>query len=105
MNLKTTLILAVLLAVGGLAWLLIPRSSDDVPSNTAQFLEKDLKPQDLTRIEIVRDGRKVVVDKAGDDWSLPGKWPVRPEEVKELVKNLTGLRTRFAPIALGEKPK
>jgi hypothetical protein len=107
MNLKTTLFLAVLVAVGGLAWLLIPSSApDEVSGPTVRFLEKELKPQELTRIEIARDGRKLVLDKtAGEDWSLPGKWPVRPDEVKELVKNLTELRTRFAPIALGEKPK
>src|SRR5437016_5625997 len=106
MNLKTTLILAVLLAVGALAWLLIPRpSSEDVSSPTVQFLEKELTPQELTRIEINHDSRRVALDKSGDDWSLPGKWPVRSQEVKELVNNLTGLRTRFTPIAIGDKPK
>src|SRR5438309_12046106 len=107
MNLKATIILAALVALGGLVWLLIPGSQTDVAAGpTLQFLEKELTPGAVKHIEIVRGDRKVVLDQSGpEEWSLPGKWPVRANEVKELVSNLTGLRSRFTPIALGEKPR
>ena len=64
-----------------------------------QFLTNELTAKDLSRIEIIRGERKVMLDQTGpDEWSLPGKWPVRPGEVKELVGTLTGLRTRFAHV-------
>ncbi len=69
------------------------------PVPTVEFLDKDLKPETLTRIEIGKG--KVVLEKSGPaDWSLPGKWPVRTDETKELVQTLTGLHTRFAPESL-----
>ena len=105
MNLKTTLVLAVLAAVGGLAWLVLRiLPARDAARPTVQFLEQDLKPENIKRIEITRGDRKVVLDHA-EEWSLPGKWPVRTSEVNELVKNLTGLHPRFVPIPVGEKPK
>ncbi len=106
MNLKTTLVLAVLVAVGALAWLLVPGSSTDVVAGpTIQFLEKDLKPETLTRIDIAHGDRRVELERTGSEWSLPGKWPVRPHEVNELVSELTGLRSRFTPIATSGKTK
>src|SRR5207253_9492810 len=99
MNLKTTLVLAVLVALGGLVWLLMPSApTEAVAGPTLRFLEKELTPGALKRIEIAGSNGKVVLEQTGaEDWSLPGKWPVRPSEVKELVRNLTELRSRFVP--------
>jgi hypothetical protein len=105
MNLKTTLFLGALVAVGGLVWLVLRSSpARDAAGPTVQFLEQDLKPENIKRIEITRGDRKVALEHA-EEWSLPGKWPVRASEVNELVKNLTGLHTRFVPIPVGDKPK
>src|SRR5207244_537710 len=39
---------------------------------------------------------------AGDTWVMPGNWPTRPTEVRQLVDLLSSLRSRFEPIPLGE---
>ncbi len=105
MNFKTTLILAVLVALGGIGWLIVRNlPHDDVAGPTTQFLTNDLKADALTRIEIERGGAKVILEQAGaDDWSLPGKWPVRAGEVKDLVQTLTDLHSRFASTPLTSK--
>ena len=101
MNLRTTIILAALVVVGGLAWFFFPGpAADEVTSPSLRFLEKDLRQGSITRIELHGSNRKVVLDRAGEEeWSLPGKWPVRTNEAKELERTLTELRSRFAPIA------
>lgn len=43
-----------------------------------------------------------VLEKTGDEWHLPGNWPVRPQETDQLLAVLTTLRTRFAPLPLTE---
>ena len=108
MNWKTTLALGVLAAAGaGLYWtgFKLPRDLDPVPpppalsdAGTRAFLD-GLRPEALTRIEIRRAaGDVVVLQRApGGAWSLPGGWPTRPLEVRALVEQLGGLRTRFAP--------
>jgi hypothetical protein len=102
MNLKTTFILAILVAVGAAAWLIwlaVPTRDSGGP--TAQFLDNDLKPANLTRVEIVRE---VVLERsAAGEWSLPGKWPVRADEALDLVTSLTQLHTRYASIPIRDK--
>jgi hypothetical protein len=106
MNLKTTIVLALLLGGGAAAWFLLGRSPAEKPSDTLTVLEKELKPAALTRIEIERGDRQVVLERArGGEWSLLGKWPVRKLEVDQLVNTLTTLRSRFEPIPLGTPPK
>src|SRR5437763_5106232 len=107
MNVKTTITLAALVVIGGIAMLFMRGpTKDDAGGPTVQFLTRELTPADLTRVEISRGDRKVTLEQSGpDEWTLPGKWPVRAAEVKDLVGTLTSLHTRFAPDALGDKPK
>ncbi|HYT88650.1 MAG TPA: DUF4340 domain-containing protein, partial [Gemmataceae bacterium] len=104
MNLKTTLVLTLLVAAGVLSWLfLLPRPGKRA-SDTLTLLEEQLTPAKLTSIEIKHGDRKVELSREGGEWSLPGKWPVRKAEVEALVGTLTSLRSRFEPIALGTPP-
>src|SRR5262245_32615806 len=105
MNLKTTLTLVILVAAGATAWFVIAaRQPEETPSPTLAFLETELTPANLTRIEIVRGDRRVLLERnPGQQWSLPGNWPVRKPEVEQLVNVLTGLRSRFVPVSLGEE--
>src|SRR3954465_6907060 len=98
MNLKTTILLLVLLALGGIGWVAVGLLNPVPPaSKTLRVLQKELRPEYLTRIEVVRGGRRVVLEKGADGWALPGKWPVRKTEVEQLVETLTTLHMRFAP--------
>ncbi|MBM3993693.1 MAG: DUF4340 domain-containing protein [Planctomycetes bacterium] len=42
-----------------------------------------------------------VLQKVGNEWKLPGNWPLRKLEAEAWLKALTSLRTRFAPAPLG----
>src|SRR5262245_13496011 len=102
MNLKTTIVLLALLLAGALGWVAVWLLNRGQPANeTLTVLEKELRPEALTRIEVVRGDRRVVLEKGADGWSLPGKWPVRKPEVDQLVELLTNLRSRFAPVPVG----
>jgi len=115
MNLKTTLVLLVLL-VALSAWMLcsptlpswvgLPASqAPPVESTTAVILEKELTPEKLRRIEIRLPDRQLVLVREGGpkgEWSLPGKWLTRPQAVQELVTLLTGLRTRFSATPINQ---
>jgi hypothetical protein len=99
MNLKTTIALLVLIALGAGAWLAVTLLTPAAAvSDTLTVLESQLQPQAITRIEIARGDRQVVLDKGADGWSLPGKWPVRKPEVDQLVAVLSGLHSRFAAL-------
>lgn len=102
MNLRTTVVLAALILVGGLSWLgyglLRPEEAE---SETVAFLKNELREPNLTRVEVKHGGRRVVLERdAGAEWSLPGRWPVRQREVRQLLDLLTGLETRFSAIPL-----
>ncbi len=104
MNLKTTIVLLTLIILGSAAWLLVALlSPGTVSSDTLAVLERELRPESVTRIEIVHGDRRIVLDKGADGWSLPGKWPVRKPEAEQLVGLLTSLHTRFAPIPVADK--
>lgn len=105
MNLKTTLFLLVLLVGGAAGWyVMTARVPNAAGSPTLEFLDQQLTPERLTRIEIVRPGRPaVVLERTGDEWMLPGKWPVRTSEVDELVRTLTTLDSRFTPNDVGKE--
>ncbi len=103
MNLKTTLLLAVLVAVGaGAAWYLNQSLTPTAAvSPTLEFLEKQLQPNGLTRIALAKgNDTRFVLERNGPEWSLPGKWPVRTPDVEHIVQILTNLRSRFAPVAI-----
>jgi hypothetical protein len=116
MNLKSTLALLVVAAVGG-AWFwfgpdvavrlgLVSAQSQQHGAETLNDLNKDLAPDRLTRIEVQHDKQRVVLERApGGEWTLPGRWPTRPEETTYLVKLLTQLHSRFVPLTLGEDLK
>jgi hypothetical protein len=110
MSLKTTFLLLLLVAVGiALAlvgpslgpWLELSPKPDATASDDTQSLLKDqLTPAKLTRIEVHKGEKKMVLERNGDDWTLPGKWPTRKREVEELVNLIGGLQSRFSPIAV-----
>src|SRR5882672_4339326 len=108
MNLKTTLVLLVLAAAGGVLFWFGPAAAPLLPvatqpvsavgAGTLAVLEDEITPDNLQRIEVRQGDRVVVLERSPDHtWTMPGKWPTRQPEVKELVDLLTGLRSRFAP--------
>jgi hypothetical protein len=114
MNLKTTLVLLVLVAAGAVLFVFGPALSPELglasktnsaDAGTQQILENELTSAKLHRIEIRSGDREVVLERGeGGEWSLPGKWPVRKNEVDQLVGTLGELRSRFAPIPLEGDP-
>jgi hypothetical protein len=106
MNLRTTLLLAALLVVGGAGFYLWTlRQPHQVQNESISVLENELTADKLTRIEISRGERHMLLErKPGQEWTLPGQWPVRKPEVEHLVEVLVTLRTRFIPYALGDPP-
>ena len=102
MNLKTTFALAVLALIGGAAWVASLSLKPSVaPSETLDVLSNVLTPEHVTRIEVKHGPNHVVLEhKAGGEWTLPGNWPARRQEVAQLVDLVTSLRSRFAPIPL-----
>ncbi|HJT76336.1 MAG TPA: DUF4340 domain-containing protein, partial [Gemmataceae bacterium] len=109
MNLKTTLVLVLCVAAGGvLFWLgprlgpslrLAPAPAPAAVGETRRVLEDELKPEKIRFVEVRQGERVVRLERGGDStWSLPGNWPTRQAEVKGLVDRLTGLRSRFDPI-------
>jgi hypothetical protein len=103
MNFKTTIFLAALTVIGGVLWLVVPwhrRAASG--SESLAVLENELKPENLEKLEIRADGRTVVLERgSGGEWTLPGHWPTRQAEADRLVRTLTSLQSRFAPIPLG----
>ncbi|MFL5243110.1 MAG: DUF4340 domain-containing protein [Gemmataceae bacterium] len=114
MNLRSTVVLFVLLAGGAvLAWYgpamaprlgLAPEKLDTTGAGTLNILENELTPAKVTRIEVRGEGQPVTLERSGSEWSLPGKWPTRKPEVEELVRVLTSLRSRFVPIPVPTSP-
>jgi hypothetical protein len=106
MNFKTTLLLILLVVLGGLAWGVYAWVQPGVPaSETLTVLRDQLTPEQITRIEVKRAEHPVLLEKVAGQWTLPGRWPVRKPEVKQLLDTLTNLRSRFEPIALGNSAK
>jgi len=113
MNFKTTIVLLVLASAGGLllffgpglfSWLaLTPQKPATGDAGTLGVLEADFTPDRLTRIEVHHGADEVVLERSpGGEWSLPGKWPTRKPEVDDLVRRVCTLRSRFAPIPVGD---
>jgi hypothetical protein len=106
MNFKTTLTLALLVAVGAISWLVYAaRKPAAAASETLAVLENELRPEQVSRIEVAHGDNPLVLERgAGAEWTLPGKWPTRRPEVEQLVGLITGLRSRFAPVPLTGDP-
>jgi hypothetical protein len=104
MNLKTTIVLLVLIVLGGAVWVAVAMlSPGTATSETLAVLESKFQPENITRIEIARGDRRVVLEKGAGGWSLPGKWPVRKPEVEQLVTLLSTLHSRFAPLLVADE--
>src|SRR5262245_9761255 len=104
---RTTIILIVLAAAGVGAWYWYQtQRSDAPPSESVVFLEKSLVPDKIQSIEVLRGKQsKVKLDRAGKEWTLPGKWPARVQESDEWVKLVTTLHSRFAPLPISKDAK
>jgi hypothetical protein len=116
MNLKTTLVLVVFAVAGGvLVWFgtdvpqrlgLKPAPVTAASGDTLRVLEDELTADKITFIEVHQGERVLPLERGADGtWSLPGKWPTRQAEVKQLVALLTGLRSRFEPIAVTDQAR
>ncbi len=114
MNLKTTLVLLVLTAGGGVMWWkgadwglpIVPTTSNPsaLTLSETQLALQAITPQQLHRIKVTMpDQEPVLLLKQAGNWVLPGNWPVRTPQVNELLATLSDLDSRFAPIALAEE--
>ena len=115
MNWKSTVCLVLLASSAGV-WLwkgddwspklgLPTNASAPVESPSLATLTKNFTPEKIGRIEIVGDATTALtLEKAEGDigWKLPGNWPLRKQEVAELVALFSDLRTRFQAIPLAE---
>src|SRR6476469_2461459 len=117
MNLKTTIALLLLAAgVGVLVWKgssLAPRAGlappplPEAKGKSADALA-DIKRDDVTSVAVAVPGTAPVYFGAaapGKPLELPGNWPVRRNEVEELVGVLAGLKSRFQPVPVGNDEK
>src|SRR5439155_24387112 len=112
MNLKTTIALLILASgVGVLAWKgssLAPRAGlapEPLPEAKGKSAEAlgDVKREDITSVTVNVPGATPVYFGAagpGKPLELPGNWPVRRNEVEELVGTLVGLKSRFQPVPI-----
>jgi hypothetical protein len=111
MNLRTTILLALLVGLGACAWFFGPDiatrlgygerpvSSDNISVLT--ILKDRLTRENIDRIEVQNGTEKFTLVKGqGGVWSLTGNWPTRPGETEDLVGLLTDLRTRFEIISV-----
>jgi hypothetical protein len=118
MNLKSTIALLVLAGgVAALIWQgstlapkvgLAPEPNPPAAGSSASALAK-LDRSAITAVTIRAPGTSPIEFKAagpGQPLELPGNWPVRQNEVEELVATVTGLRSRFesTPIPVTKGP-
>jgi hypothetical protein len=107
MNLKTTLALLVVLGCGvglyytGLALppTLLPQQEEGSAADAGSLaVLEGLDPDAFTTIEVRSAAGRTVLRRAADkSWVMPGNWPTRAAEVKQLTDLLGGLRSRFRP--------
>jgi hypothetical protein len=113
MNLKTTIVLLVCAVAGGVLYCYAPSLAPQVglapqtkpsASETLRILEEELTADKITAIEVRQGDRVLVLERGpGDAWVLPGKWPTRSNEVKQLVALLANLRSRFEPVTVSDE--
>src|SRR3954462_15776885 len=112
MNLKTTIALLILAAgVGGLVWWgpnlapkvgMAPEPTPAAQGSSAKALGT-INLGDITSLEVTVPGVtpvKFTASGRGKPLELPGNWPVRRNEVEELVAVLSGLQSRFQAVPL-----
>ncbi len=109
MNYRTTLILLVFVALAGAGYYFGPKVVPNLPwapaassvggDSSATVIEKEITPEKVTGITLHSATNDLTLERGpGGEWSLPGKWPVRKPETDELVRLLTHLHSRFAPM-------
>lgn len=105
MNLKTTLILLVLTGAGGVGWWMTrPTATREDRAATIAILAQELQRDKIEKVELRQGGESVSLHKGADEsWTLAGNWPTKREAIEQLLSALTGLETRFEPVALEEK--
>src|SRR5262245_22482515 len=117
MNLKSTIAL-VILAAGVAALILFggdlapkaglaPEPQPAAKGNSAQALAV-IEPTQISAITVTVPGSapvKFSATEPGKPLELPGNWPVRRNEVEELVGTLSGLKSRFQPVPIGDDIK
>src|SRR5262245_5793685 len=97
MNLKTTLVLLILVVVGGVLLIVGPaifpgqgggrNAATDLGSRAV--LEKELSGDQVKSIQVVRGNERIVLERGADgQWTLPGGWRTRPREIERLVKRI-----------------
>src|SRR5262245_41990755 len=111
MNLRTTLVLLVVAALGGAAWYMLPeiaprlglspRNGESASAGSPDVLENQLTRDKIRRIKVEANGDPIELEQtASGAWALPGKWPTRKAEAEELIALITGLHSRFRVIPL-----
>jgi hypothetical protein len=113
MNLKTTGILLLLALGGGLGWAVFSYFQASAATNQPpEILDAEIKnalagarSKQPTWIVLESRGQSVRLGRAAGktDWTMPGNWPTREDEVKGLVRLLTGLQSRFVAIPFTSK--
>lgn len=114
MNLKSTIALLLLAGgVGVLIWKggdlapqvgLAPEPNPPAAGSSTAALEH-LKRDRITAVTIKAPGAAPIEFTAqgpGQPLELPGNWPVRRNEVEELIAAVTGVRSRFESVPLDE---
>lgn len=111
MNLRTTIVLLVLIGLLAATWLvgpwvgrkvgLVRKPLDPAGAGSPTVLENELTRGTIQRIEVENGPEPVVLERgAGGDFTLPGKWATRKREADELVGLITDLRSRFYVLPL-----
>src|SRR5438552_13094803 len=114
MNLKSTIVLLVIaLAIGVLIWQganlapkagLAPLPEEPAKGKSTQSLAA-IAPAEITALTVNVPGSapvKFTAAEAGKPLELPGNWPARRNEVEELVAAVTGLKSRFQAVPIGD---
>jgi hypothetical protein len=112
MNLRTTLLLLLLTAGGATAFVFqndiasrFGTTASATTSTETTGVLNAISPDKFTRIEVSNNRQQVVLERQGKGWTLPGGWPARVPEVRDLIGVLTGLHSRFVPVKLGDDLK
>jgi hypothetical protein len=108
MKFKTTLVLLGLVLAAGLGWLAFSLlRSDAAAKKPPEVLDRDVKEalladksKEAVKIVLEHGGQKVELNRpAGETaWSMPGNWPPDTTQVKELIRLLAGMKSRFVAI-------